>query len=325
MTPQEAYAILGVQEDISDEDLKKIYRDNAKKYHPDVNKNDPNKFKQINEAYQLIIDFRTNPNKYAPKTQQGFWNNINFNDIFQGIGGNPFGQVKQSVHHIIPIIIKIDVSFHESILGCQKEIKYNRSIKCNTCDGAGSKSIKNDCKNCNGFGQCTQQQRGMIFQVGCPKCKGQGIKQEQCNICKGKSTLDDQRSGNINIPAGSNNGDVLRMAGEGNFSGQSVFGDSYSDVNIHINVKSHPIMSLKNKDVYSEYKISLLEAFEGKILDIETVYGNKTITIKPGSRHSDQIKIPSCGVKDSNGMHIVQLNVEYPTNIDKLIEILRNE
>lgn len=317
MNIKEAYSVLEVAEDISDEELKKKYKTLARKYHPDIFKEDPNKFKLINEAFQLVTDFRQNPSKYEPKIPQGgFWSNMsNIADFF----GNMSGEVNQFIK---PIKISFELTFAESVLGVSKEVSYKRNVKCDNCNGNGVKLTGNGCKDCDGFGRVTKNNNGMIFQTKCNKCDAKHIKQHKCENCKGKKTLEDTRTGNINIPPGVTNGSVLRLEGEGHFVGRSFFNDSYSDVMFEIKVSSHESMYVEGNDVCSTCKISLLEALKGASKEIETVYGNKTITIPEKTKHSDKIKIPNCGVKTKNGSHIVSIQVEYPEDVSKIIEIL---
>lgn len=323
MTPQEAYKVLDVSAEISDDDLKKKYKELCFKYHPDKYKEDPNKFKVINEAYQLVTDYRANPSKYEPQ-KSGFWGNVSdiAPDFFVNFGfENEWSKPRTAPTHVR---LSLNISFHESIKGCNKEITYSRIIKCNTCDGIGIKKTGNGCDSCDGFGRSTTNNRGVIFQSTCAKCSGKNVKQSKCDKCNGKRHFEETRTGTIAVPAGTANGDVLRLVGEGNFVQKSFFGDTYTDVFVTVNVAAHPTMQLKDADVFSILKISLLEALEGVSKEIETVYGVKTVTVKPGSRHSDQIKIPHCGVSNRNGMHIVQLDVDYPEDISKLIGVLKD-
>lgn len=330
MTPQEAYKFLDVSDSISDDELKTKYKELARKYHPDVFKEDPEKFKKINEAYQLVTDFRTNPNKYPPKIQNGggFWGSIvDLGDIFFN-GGDFFRNAsdeEDNLPTISHIKITLNISFQESILGCIKDVAYNRNLKCSLCQGAGSKKTGNGCDKCDGFGRRTINNTGMIFQTSCDKCFGKNTKKDICAACFGKRFLNDKRAGQINVPPGTANDETLRLVGEGNYAGRHLMGDNYTDVFVHIKVEPYKKMLLKDKkDVYSEINISLLEALEGVTKEVETLYGDKEIIIKPQSKHSDRINIPKCGVKNTDGVHIIQLNVDYPTDITTLVGVLKD-
>jgi molecular chaperone DnaJ len=326
MTPSQAFKILEVPESISNEDLKKHYKTLARKYHPDVFKENPNKFKEINEAYQLVEDFRKNPEKYQPKMQvpqQGFWNNVvDLGDIL--FNNDFFRNEEEPPLRAPPINITIDLTFQEAVKGCTKEVSYTRSVKCKPCNGAGSKRVGNGCKHCDGFGRITQQNNGMVFQAQCRKCQGNQVNATKCEACDGKRVINDKRTGNVNVPAGVSNGHILRLHGQGHFIGKSFMQDTYSDANLHVKVEPYKGLSIKQHDVCSEITIPLLEALEGKTLEIETAYGNKEITIQPKTRHSDQIKIPECGVFGTPGMHVLTINVEYPSDISNVIGVLKD-
>jgi molecular chaperone DnaJ len=323
MTPKEAYNLLDVPSEISGDDLKKKYKELCFKYHPDKYKKDPDKFKKINEAYQLITDYRQNPQKYEPKNP-GVWANVPdiAQDFFINLGfENEWSQPSAPPPQIR---ILVELSFHESVMGCTKDITYKRLNKCKTCDGTGLKKTGNGCDGCDGFGRVTTNSRGVIFQSVCTKCSGRDVAQNKCEECNGNRYIEETRTGTVNIPQGSKSGDTLRLLREGNFVGKSFFGDSYTDVFINVKVTPHTTMRLEESNVYSNCKITLLEALEGTSKEIETVYGVKKITIKSGSRHSDQIKIPNCGVKSKNGWHIVQLDVQYPEDLNVLIGVLKD-
>lgn len=322
MNIQECYELLEVKSDISDDDLKAKFKKLAAKYHPDIYP-DPEKFKKINSAYQAVMDYRQNPQKYEPK-QSGFWSNM------PGIDPNFFinldFQEEWSQNQIKANHIKIHtkLNFSESVLGAVKEISYEHFIKCRECDGAGSRKIKNDCKDCDGFGRVTVKQQGAVFRAACNKCYGNNVKNEACKKCNGKKTISENRTGNVQIPPGVQNGHNLRLAGEGNFAGRSFFGDAYTDVFVMVQVEPDKEMYIKGNDVCCNQKISLLEALEGTKKEIDTVYGKKEIVVQPKSKHCDEIKIPKCGVKNTNGYHIVKLSVDYPEDVTHLIEVLKD-
>lgn len=328
MTPQEAYKFLEVPSNLSDDELKQKYKELAKKYHPDIFKEDPDKFKKINEAYQLVTDYRAHPEKYEPRMTQGggFWNNVvDLGDIF--FGGGDFFRNTQDEERIPQVHIKVplEITFHESVMGCTKEISYNRNVKCSLCQGAGSKHTGNGCDSCDGFGRVTVNNKGMIFQTSCFKCSGKNTKKTKCVACSGKKVLNDKRTGMVNVPAGSIDNETLRLVGEGNYAGRHIMGDSFTDVFIQLKVAPYSGMTLKDKkNVHSMLTISLLEALEGITKEVETIYGNKEITIKAQSRHNEKIEIANCGVQNANGSHIIELNVEYPTDITTLVGVLKD-
>ncbi len=321
MDIQSAYKTLEVSPNISDDELKKKYKELAKKYHPDVSK-DPETFKKINESYQLIKDYRENPHKYEPKINiPQSWGNIDsiFSN-FVDFGVNNWTNQK----YVSDITLNLTIDFKKSITGFDHEVVYDRNVVCVNCQGNGFIRIKNDCTNCDGFGRVSINNRGMIIQSICGKCRGKNVNQNDCNDCNSEGTIKEKRTGQVHIPAGIKNNSVLRVNGAGNFAGQGPWGDSYTDLLINVKVSKHETMKLVNQDVHSKLKLTLLEAIEGSDKDVETVYGVKKITIPPKSRNADQIKIPKCGVQNTNGMHVINLDVVYPDDISGIIEVLKN-
>lgn len=324
MNIKEAYQLLEVPEDISDEELKKKFKKLAAKYHPDIYKDNPEKFKQINAAHQLITDYRANPAKYEQpnvgwSNMQDFFTNIDLGSLFNNFDGNFHSNSPE------PVIANIKISFHEAVMGCHREISYKRNIKCHKCNGDAVKQIKNDCKQCDGFGRQTTKNRGMVFQSICSKCQGKGVKQEKCGTCDGNAIIEEKRDGSINVPPGTENGKVLRVANAGNFVGRSFMRDAYTDLYINVSVEAHPSMKMVDNDVCSDCTISLLEALKGSTKEVETVYGNKVIEIPPKIKNADKIYINKCGVKNTSGKHIVSIKINYPNDVSKLIELLSNE
>lgn len=310
MNIQEAYKLLEIPESISDEELKSVYKKLARKYHPDIYKEDPNKLKFINEAYQFIIDHRANP----PRQQQGF-DFSNLGDLFG------FGQQRQAQSFVTHIDLPITISFHEAVLGCSKEINYKRNKKCPDCSGAGFKSEPNGCKACDGFGRISSANRGMVMQSTCSQCYAKGIKRNKCAPCEGKSVVTEERKGNIHIPPGHTN---LCLAGQGHFVGNNFFGSTNTDVLITVSIQPYKDFSIIGQDVHSSLDLSLLEVLEGCEKEIETIHGNKKIKINSKSKNSEKIKIQECGLKNTNGQHIVKLKVSYPEDISSLVSQLKN-
>lgn len=313
MNISEAYSILDVSEDISDDDLKKKYKELAKKFHPDLHKEDPNKFRNINEAYQFVVDYRSNPHKHQ---QQSY--GININDFFTGF--NNIHQSRQQ-RSIPPPSVNINISFKECILGCEKEIQYTRQIKCNTCNGNGAQKSKNDCKHCDGFGMLSSSSQGIYFSQTCGKCYGRGVKTSKCNHCSGEGSIPDEIKGNINIPPGTQTASTLVLRGKGHYMGQSAFGESYADAYMHIHVEKDDDLNLIGKEVISYINISLLDALTGCDKEVKTIHGMKQISIPPSSKNKDEINIQGCGVQ--NGIQRVIIDISYPKDTQSIIDLLK--
>jgi molecular chaperone DnaJ len=326
MNLQEAYSTLGVSQDISDDELKATYKGLAKQYHPDIYKEDTNRFKTINEAYQLITDHREHPEKYAPPSPFGRGSpfgggfGINIQDILNNFGAQ---QDDQRQFNFAQITKTISISFAEAVLGCNRDIEYHKYNKCAKCNGTGFNRQKNDCTQCDGFGRVIQNKNGAIYSMSCNKCYGKNIKRHNCPDCANKGVVDMNVALTIHIPPGAQNGSQLQLRGQGHYEGNSVFGESYSNVILTLKVEPDPELEMIGQDVVSKVNISLLDALIGCKRGIKTVNGHNAIDIPPKSKNKDEIKIDGCGVAGTPGTQRVIINIDYPDNIDKLIETLK--
>jgi len=321
MNPDQAFEILGLdKENSSADEINKAFRKLGIKYHPDVNK-DPDaekKFKEINEAKTVALDFLENPGKYNPQFP-GF-NGFDFS------GFNPFAdlfnhsnfQRQREVHNVS---IAETITFEESILGCDKEIEFRRDVKCTVCNGEAGKKKSNGCKDCNGFGQKTVRQGNMTFAAPCQTCRGRNVKFDNCTNCNGKGVKPELKKLNIKIPAGIETGNILSLNQAGNFAQTSPMGDFYSNVHIHLSVKPHATFKKVDNDVVTSMNISLLDALKGLKINVPTVYGDKELNIFKNVKNKDLISIKNCGVKNK-GDHVVEINIDYPKDTESLIELL---
>lgn len=302
MDLKKAYSILGVDSKTPKDEVKKKYRELTKKFHPDVNKSPDaeDKFKQINAAYDKVINHK--PSK----------KNIGYT--------NPFVEIHEQVE-LSPIEIDISISFKESVLGCKKDVSYDRQIKCASCNGRGAVVRNNGCDKCGGKGVIISQQGYSIMHMTCDKCHGI-VNYEACVICNEEGATNTTTKLTVTIPAGVPNGGILRIPSKGNFSVQFMMMENYTDLFIKINVEQEEGLSLIDKDVVSHVNISLLEALTGCSKTIKTINGNKDIKINAKSLNKDEVIIPKLGVAGI-GNHRVVINISYPDNVDKLIELLK--
>jgi molecular chaperone DnaJ len=308
----EAYSILEIHEGTSANDAKKKYRELSKKYHPDVNK-DPgaeDKFKKINEAYARIQKGGSDeiePHFGGHSPFSGF-------DPF-----NPFGESNKP-RQVSNVIVDTTISFAESILGTKKEISFTRQNKCNDCNGQGQMPVNNGCDKCNGRGRITMQQGHMIFVQTCNKCMGR-VKTKSCEKCDANGFISTDVTISVNIPGGVVNSNILRLAGMGNFAGQFMSMDQFSDAHLIINVTEDPNLKLENNNVILNLSISLLEALRGCKKTVTTVLGNRDINISPMSKNKDEITINRVGVNGIGDQKVI-LDVEYPKDVSKFIDAL---
>jgi molecular chaperone DnaJ len=317
MNLNEAYAKLDLTSAASEDDVKKRFRELSKKWHPDKNQNNPDaeaKFKEINSAYQRI----TNPN------ERERYQDIPTDNPFQGFDfggmGNPFANPfqQQRRRQAPPVKVNLTISFKESILGCKKDIKYNRNIKCNTCNGQGSIKINTDCKKCGGTGSVVQRSANMMFVKQCECSANQKIK--KCSGCN-DGVISSESSVNVQVPGGVSDENALRLESMGNYAGSMGHFDQYSDAFVILNVTADPDLTLEDDKVVFNLNISLLEALKGVKKNIKTVVGDKEIIINPLSKNKEEVIIPHVGVNGKGDQRVI-LNVQYPDDIDSLIKSL---
>lgn len=329
MELKEALNIIGLPKTASADEFKTKYRELAKKYHPDIYKEDPEKFKKINEAYQLIQEYQKDPVKFE-KQQSPFRRvvdpggfGVDFEEIFSG--GMNMGSEGHKTFSYPPLNTSVSITFKESLIGANKDIKYNKYIKCTKCNGQGSERISNGCENCNGFGQIIASTKGMVYTRVCTKCFGRDAKTKPCDPCKSVGVIETDYNVTIHIPPGTPNNATLRLRGAGHFAGTGVFGEAYTDAFVFVSVSQIDGLTLDGTNVVSHLKVSLLEALQGCDKEILTAFDNKTIQIPARSKNKDEIHLPGCGVVSAGGAQRVILDVDYPENVDDLIKHLKKK
>lgn len=306
MNLAEAYKILELSSNASPEEAKKKYRELTKKYHPDVNKEPDaeNKFKKINEAYQCVQSGR------GTDREDNVINNSHY---------NPFGG--QRIINNEPVNLFCEIDFKESVLGCKKEFKFNRKIKCTECDGNGEYHTHNGCDKCGGKGRVITKQGNIIFARTCDKCLGVSPV-TSCNTCSATGILGAEASVDVNIPGGVQTGSILRLGGMGNFLGNFMGMEQYTDALLHIKVIADADFKLEGMHVISNVTVSLLEAIQGCKKTVKTILGSQDVDIKPLSKNNQEVILPHFGVNKVGNQRVI-INVNYPNDIDKLVSSLK--
>lgn len=312
MNFDEACAILEISSTATPEEAKKKYRQLTKKHHPDVNKSEgsEDKFKKINEAYRI----------FGAGKDQPLDNDAGFN---WGNAYNPFSKINHNLKPAEHIALNHEISFKDSILGCKIDLKFKRNIKCKDCNGNGSVTLNNGCDKCNGLGQVTKRQGNMIFVSTCDKCYGKHNK-ENCKTCIGSGLLDADTDISVSVPGGIQTGNILRLNGMGNFAGNFGPMDQYTDAHLQLKITPDSDLTFDGTNVIFNLKLSLLDAIKGCKKNVKTLLGDKEIEIKPSSKNKEEIIIPNVGVNSIGNQNVI-LNVLYPNNLDKLIEVLSEE
>jgi len=344
------YETLGVSKNATPEELKRAYKKNAIKYHPDKNKGDKSsedKFKKINEAYEVLSD----PEKKqiydqfgedGLKGQGGFggaggqyrdFSDVfdNFGDIFGDIFGGGRSRGRNAPRQGADILVRMNVSFKEAYEGAKKEIKFSRSSSCSVCAGSGAEkgSSKKTCPTCQGAGQVRMSQGFFSVSQACPTCKGEGqIIEKPCKSCRGTGFEKETKTVKFNIPQGISSGMKIRVAGEGN-SGEN--SGPRGDVYVEVHVSSHALFEREGDDIYMEIPISYSQAVLGDKIEIPTMTGSVKMKIPAGTQSGTRMRLKDKGFNSLSyhrrGAQYVILNIEVPKNISdghkKVVENLR--
>ena len=348
------YEVLGVDKSASDAEIKKAYRQLAKKYHPDINPGDAEaeaKFKEASEAYAVLSD----PEKKSKYDQfghaafeqggggaggfGGFDFNGDMGDIFGDIFGDLFGGGRtRSRNYNGPqqganVRINMRISFMDAVFGVEKNIEINYKDECSDCHGTGAKPGTSPvtCPKCNGQGQVVYTQQTMFGMQrvvqACPDCQGSGkVVKDKCPKCGGQGFKKIRKPLKVSIPAGVDDGIQVRIAGNGE-PGKN--GGPRGDLLVLLHVDSHPIFQRQDYDIFSTVPISFAQAALGGDIKIQTVDGEVTQNIRPGTQTDTRIRIKGKGVptrrnKNVRGDHYATLVVQVPdhmTNEQK--ELLR--
>ncbi|HTH92972.1 MAG TPA: molecular chaperone DnaJ [Candidatus Paceibacterota bacterium] len=349
------YNILGVDKKASKDEIKKAFHKLAHKYHPDKNNGDDQKFKEVNEAYQILSDDNkraqydqfgsAGPNMgggygsggfegfdFSQFTQGGEGFGFDMGDIFGDLFGGG-GRRKQRRGDDLQTSISLD--FKEAIFGAEKEIRITKPSTCLTCKGNGAKpgTELHTCDQCNGSGVVKNVQRTILGSIAttqvCSKCDGVGkIPKEACTTCKGKGVVNEARTIKVSVPAGIQNGETLRLQGMGEAIKSGPSGDLY----VRIAVTPHKTIVRQQNDLVSTLSIKLTDALLGAQYAVETLDGSMSVTVPAGTKIGDIVTLKGYGVPVSahkRGNFIVKLNITLPEKLSKhakeVIEELKKE
>ena len=337
MTEIDYYEILEVSRDCSGAELKKSYRKLAMKYHPDRNPDDKEaeeKFKLINEAYQVLSDDekRAIYDRYGKEglSRQGgggFGGGSMddmmdiFNSMFGGGFGGGFGQSRRDPNqkYALDFEIELPLEFHEAVFGCEKQIDITYKVPCDVCGGTGAKEGKlKTCDYCGGQGQVVMRQGPMTFAQTCPKCHGEGkIIVEKCPKCHGKGYITKDQTITVKVPAGVDSGNRLRVQGYGNEDKYGRRGDLY--VTFFVEEDEHFVRN--GNDIYIEVPVFFTQAILGGEITIPSLDGELKLDLKPGTRDKEQFVFPGEGVADVHsgrkGRLIAQVQMKLPKKLNE--------
>lgn len=341
MNKRDYYEVLGVSKNATQDEIKRAFRKLAKKYHPDVSK-EPDaeeKFKEAQEAYAVLSDEskRSQYDRYGHAAFEGMnggagfdFSDFDFSDIFDGLFGSGFSgfsgfggrRARSNARDGADKLMRVNLTFDEAVFGTTKSIRVDVNEQCSSCKGKGGHG-ETTCKTCHGKGIVTREQRTILgsfmSQTTCPDCSGKGKTFDKiCSDCHGTGTVRKNKTLEVKIPAGVDNGSRLRLSGKGD---AGVNGGVNGDLYLEFNVKDHPIFIRDDEDIYLELPITITEAVLGCKKDVPTLYGNVKLNIPAGSQNGDKHRIKDKGVKYINknikgDMYII-INVVIPNKIDK--------
>ncbi|OQX74162.1 MAG: molecular chaperone DnaJ [Campylobacteraceae bacterium 4484_4] len=333
------YEILEIDRSASGAEIKKAYRKLALKYHPDQNQGDKEaeeKFKLINEAYQVLSDEEKRKiyDRYGVEglENQGFshFSDMNMEDImgdlgsiFESVFGGGFGRgfgSRGESHQKYPLDVEAELTleFNEAIFGCEKEVTYRYKMPCEVCKGTGDRDGQPGvCPECGGRGQVYYRQGFMTFSQTCPVCHGEGrVIKHKCPECHGKGYIEVTDRTKVEIPAGIDDGNRLRVSGKGNIAPGGRRGDLY--IYIHVKEDEHFIRDRDN--IYIEVPIFFTQAVLGGKIEIPTLRGKKEIEIPQGVKDKEQFVLKGEGVENVHsrrkGDLIAQIKIIYPKRLN---------
>ena len=350
------YEVLGVDKSASDDEIKKAYRKAAKKYHPDLNpgnKEAEEKFKEANEAYEILSDSQkkarydqfghagVDPNYGAGQGGYGGFGDMDFDlgDIFGSIFGNGFGggfgggrANPNAPQRGSDTQASITISFEEAAKGCSRDVDTMRIEVCDKCHGSGCAdgASPKTCPECNGRGQVTVQQRtpfGVIQSTKpCSKCGGKGtIVDKPCQKCNGAGRIRKSAKLQINIPAGVDDRQVITVRGQGN---KGINGGPAGDLNIIVNVRPHPIFERDGYNVWCDIHLTFMQVALGCTVQVPTLDGKVEYSIPAGTQPGDVFKLRNRGIQNRSGIgkgdQLVRVIVDVPKKLtEKQKELIR--
>jgi molecular chaperone DnaJ len=341
MAKKDFYEVLGVNRDASDDDIKKSYRKLAMKFHPDRNPDNPKaetQFKEAKEAYEILSD----PNKRAaydqyghagvdPSVAAGAGGMGGFADAFGDIFGDIFGggRGRSNVYRGADLRYNLEIGLEEAARGTETKIRIPTLDECETCHGTGAKPgtqpVK--CTTCDGHGQVRMQQGFFSIQQTCPKCHGSGkIVQSPCPTCRGAGRLKQHKTLSVKIPSGVDEGDRIRLSGEGE---AGVNGGPAGDLYVVIHLKAHAVFQRDHNDLHCEMPISFTTAALGGEIEIPTLDGYAKIKIPHETQSGKVFRLRGKGIKgvrsSSHGDLLCHVVVETPVNLTARQRELLNE
>ncbi len=353
MSKRDYYEVLGVSKSASDDEIKKAFRRKAIELHPDKEGGDETKFKEVNEAYEVLKD-KTKRQRYDQFGHAGVGGNGGGNPFGGGFGGyngqevhfdfgdlglgdifGSFfggGQQRQRAKRGRDIETNLELSFEQAVFGTETDLTLTIDDVCTHCSGTTAEpgSELKTCDTCKGHGRVVTATRTIFGNINqetvCPNCEGRGKKPEKvCTVCRGKGTERRTQTIKLKVPSGIDDGATIRLREHGEAIANGQKGDLY----VNIRVKAHKKFTREGDLILSTETISMIDAALGIEIPVETVDGMVHMKIPAGTQSGSDFKLSGHGVKhpgrDTRGAHIVTVIVETPTKLSKKQQELLEE
>ena len=337
MAKKDYYETLGVQRNASEAEITKAYRRLAMKHHPDRNPGDKTseaKFKVAKEAYEILSDAQKRAaydqfghagvDPSAAAGAGGFYSSRggNFSDIFGDVFGDIFGAGRTrgtQVFRGADLRYSLELALEDAVRGKEVKIRVPAMETCETCKGSGAKpgTSPTICQTCGGHGQVRMQQGFFSIQQTCPKCRGTGkVITDPCQTCHGAGRVQHTKTLSVKVPAGVDEGDQIRLAGEGE-AGES--GGPPGDLYVQVRLKPHALFKREQDDLYCEMPVNFATAVLGGDLEVPTLDGRAAIKVPPGTQSEKMFRLRGKGVRNVRTGHTgdlyCRLSVETPVNL----------
>lgn len=340
------YEVLGVARTAGADEIKKAYRQAALKYHPDRNREDPSaeaKFKEAAEAYEVLSDQdkRGRYDQYGHRGVEGRgvhdFSGMGAQDIFsmfeEIFGGGVFGGRRGGPRAGVNLEMALDLSLEEVASGVERVIEFERMDMCERCSGTGAEpgSQRRTCPTCGGYGQVEQASGfGSLFGrviTACPTCRGKGtVITSPCRQCRSSGRQPKHRKLSVQIPAGIQDGQAVRVAGEGE---PSENGGARGDLHVFVRVRKHPFFERHGQELVCRVPISFAQAALGAKIDVPSLNGPVELKVPAGTQHGQMFRLGGKGMpslrSSRRGDEIVQVWIEVPKKLDKRQEQLLRE
>ncbi|QQG48575.1 MAG: molecular chaperone DnaJ [archaeon] len=342
MAEKDYYKVLGVQKGATKQQVKDAYRKLALEFHPDRNKSPEAeaRFKEVSEAYAVLSDDEKRKQYdaygregvYRRYSQEDIFRGADFGEFFRGSGFGGFddlfaqffgGGGPRRASRGEDLTYHLNVGLEDVVGDLAKEIDVPREEVCGTCKGSGAKAgtSPSACQTCGGTGQVQRVQSSgfarMVRISACGTCAGRGyVIDSPCGACQGRGTVERQRKIRVMIPGGVEDGQTLRLRGEGN-AGEN--GEPPGDLYVVVNVAPHKVFGRRESDIYLETKVGVVDAMTGTELEVPTLYGALKLTVPHGTQPGTVFKVKGKGLPKNGswgkGDQYVKVDVEVPKSL----------